>query len=272
MNKHLLQRLILIIILELIVYDISVFSQYVSAPSMITDSSKCYIIDNKSNGEYICEMPLNTPCYYDIIIKNSKNIRILYCNFNNILVYNSTNVHIIGSGNVIIWNSSVSCQIIGTNTTYPWRFAYLYCLPIGVSAVISADETPLGALGKITVILHTDRDISNVLVALESSCTSMIKPYYASSPSEFIGPYVLFPSLKEGQSVVIKYYYVPQHGERCILSLVVKENIDWSFLQKTHKVNLTGESYAGYVTVNANEILNLFIIALIAAISLLIVL
>ena len=270
MGKNLLKKLILITIL-FIIYCIPVFSHYLSAPPEIKDNSKCYIIKEKSNKRYICEKILNTPCYYDIIVYDSKNITI-YCNFDNILVYNSTNINIVGSGNVITWNSSVSCQIVRNNVTYPWKFTYLYCLPIGVYAVISANETPLGALGKITVILYTNRNLSNVLVALESSCTSMIKPYYTSSPSEFIGSYVLFPSLKEGQGVLIEYYYVPQHGKECILSLVVKENVDWGFLQKTHKVNLTGESYAGYITVNANEILNLFIIALIAVILLLIVL
>ena len=194
MNKRLLQKLISIIVLGFIIYN-PVFSQCVPAPPIISDNTKCYTIKDVSNKRYICEKPLNTPYYYDIIVYNSKNI-IIHCNFDNILVYNSTNINIIGSGNVITWNSSVSCQIVRNNVTYPWKFTYLYCLPIDVYAVISANETPLGALGKITVILYTNRNLSNVLVALESSCTSMIKPYYVSSPSEFIEPYVLYPSLK----------------------------------------------------------------------------
>ena len=265
MNKNLLQRLILIVTLGSIIYHSPVFSQYIPAPSIIVDNTKCYIISGESNEEYTCITYLDTPCYYDMIIRDSRNIKI-NCHFNSILVYNSKNVHIIGSGNVVLWNSSASCQITGSSTAFPGKFAYLYCLPIGVSAVIIADDIPLGALGNITVFLYTNRRLSNVLVTLESSCIAMIKPYYTDLLSEFIGPNVLFPLLKKGQVAIIRYYYVPQHGKNCTLSLVVKENVDRSLIQKIHKVNVSGESYIGSRVINSDESLHLLVITLLAII------
>ena len=216
----------------------SIFAQYVAAPQIIDNSSICYLIENVDNANYECAVNLHTPCYYDIIIKNSRNIK-LTCSFDKILVYNSTNVIIEGSGTVYAWDSEVNClpkeKILVTLT----NISSLSCLPLDVYAKLHISKLARGVLSFIKVKLRSASDKQNVLVELKSSCLSKIKAINSSYQAILSDNFVIYPYLPANTTITIYYGVIPISGDNCQFILTVKEN-QQNIISKEYKTNVYG--------------------------------
>ena len=204
---------------------------YIPAPTTITNVNQCYYISNAVNKTYICQGNLSSPCFYDLIVKDSKNIDI-YCSFNKILIYNSTNVRIFGNGTVITWKSSyVTCT--GTSTNTSSQTSFLICVPQGVRAWITVGDVPLGALGEVEVKIISAIQYSNLLVTLQSSCPSYLEAASMNTEGYLLGNHALIRKIKPGEVVIIKYRYIPEAGRNCKFYLDIKSNASLASVNAT---------------------------------------